>query len=56
MFAVHASIIFGPLLGALYGVLFALIFWNRSLDRAQVSCGDWPMLFSFGSPWFPAPR
>jgi hypothetical protein len=35
MFAVHASIIFGPLLGALYGVLFALIFWNRSLDRGS---------------------
>src|SRR5271154_1723165 len=32
MFAVHASIIFGPLLGAVYGVLFALVFWNRALD------------------------
>jgi uncharacterized membrane protein YagU involved in acid resistance len=32
MFAVHASILFGPLLGAAYGVLFALVFWNRALD------------------------
>src|ERR1035438_6705883 len=32
MFAVHASIVFGPLLGAVYGVLFALVFWNRAQD------------------------
>ena len=32
MFAVHASIIFGPVLGAVYGVLFALVFWNRAQD------------------------
>jgi hypothetical protein len=32
MFAVHASIIFGPVLGAVYGMLFALVFWNRAQD------------------------
>src|ERR1035438_1879478 len=32
MFAVHASIVFGPLLGAVYGVPFALVFWNRAQD------------------------
>ncbi len=31
MFAVHASVLFGPVLGAVYGVLFARVFWNRAL-------------------------
>jgi phage shock protein PspC (stress-responsive transcriptional regulator) len=32
MFAVHVSILFGPALGAVYGMLFAVVFWNRALD------------------------
>lgn len=32
MFAVHANILFGPALGAVYGVLFAMVFRNRALD------------------------
>jgi hypothetical protein len=35
MFAVHASILFGPVLGAVYGVLFGVVFWNRALDRGS---------------------
>jgi len=35
MFAVHATILFGPVLGTAYGVLFALVFWNRALDRGS---------------------
>jgi len=31
MRAVHANILFGPLLGAVYGLLFARVFWNRAL-------------------------
>lgn len=32
MFAVHANVLFGPALGAVYGVLFAIVFRNRALD------------------------
>jgi hypothetical protein len=32
MFAVHVNILFGPALGAVYGILFAVVFWNRALD------------------------
>ncbi len=32
MFAVHANVLSGPVLGAVYGVLFAVVFWNRALD------------------------
>ena len=32
MFAAHVSFVFGPVLGAAFGVLFALVFWNRASD------------------------
>jgi hypothetical protein len=35
MLAIHASLVSGPLLGAVYGVLFALVFSNRALDRGS---------------------
>jgi len=35
MFAIHANILFGPVLGAVYGVLFALVFSKRALDRGS---------------------
>lgn len=31
MLAVHASLLFGPVLGAVYGVIFARVFWTRAL-------------------------
>ncbi len=35
MFAVHASAITGPVFGLIYGVLFALVFSNRVIDRGS---------------------
>jgi hypothetical protein len=35
MFAVHATVFTGPALGVAYGVLFALVFSSRALDRGS---------------------
>lgn len=35
MAAVHTSMLMGPVLGAVYGLLFALVFSNRALDRGS---------------------
>jgi len=35
MLAIHANIVHGPVLGAVYGVLFALVFSNRAVDRGS---------------------
>src|SRR5882724_11228501 len=35
MLAIHASLLFGPVLGAVYGVLFAVVFSNRAQDRGS---------------------
>src|SRR6266853_1340247 len=33
--AIHANFVYGPLLGAIIGVLFALVFSHRALDRGS---------------------
>jgi hypothetical protein len=35
MFAIHTSVVAGPVLGAVYGVLFAFVFSNRAIDRGS---------------------
>jgi hypothetical protein len=45
MFAVHVNILFGPALGAVYGMLFAVVFWNRALDLGSGLL--WGLAFAF---------
>jgi uncharacterized membrane protein YagU involved in acid resistance len=45
MFAIHATILTGPLLGALYGVLFALVFSNRAVDPGSGFL--WALAYAF---------
>ena len=57
MFAVHASIIFGPVLGAVYGVLFALVFSEpRARSRLGTAVGIGLCAVCSGSPSCPAHR
>ncbi len=43
--AIHTSFLFGPLLGVLFGALFALVFWNRALYLGSGLLWGWAYAF-----------
>ena len=49
--AAHATVVTGPVLGLLYGVLFALLFSKRAPARALACCGVSVMRCYCGWRW-----
>ncbi|HLK21171.1 MAG TPA: hypothetical protein VKT81_19605 [Bryobacteraceae bacterium] len=43
--AVHTSFLFGPMLGVIFGALFALVFWNRALYLGSGLLWGWAYAF-----------